>query len=254
MTRTAGWPLRSRAIRRHRESPRSRTQSIGLTVGRGSQRRPAARPGKPRECPRADSPSPAASTDNFNNSTRFRCCVKVPNEPHGQRGDGGDGRPNPGEPGRLDWSVLDIRIPCRSFRWRSALRRCRAAGSSGPGRGSDAARFESQRVSGRQLAEIDFAAQHVGQDVRRWSRHRTGACPVSISHSTTPKDQMSARLSTVFPRGLLRTHVRGRAQNHSGIRCAPCSASASWRTAIVAARSRTPSPIRSRAPSLCRPA
>ena len=42
--------------------------------------------------------------------------------------------------------------------------------------------------------------------------------PVSISNSTTPNAQMSARLSTLLPARLLGSHVRGRAENHPGLR------------------------------------
>ena len=42
-----------------------------------------------------------------------------------------------------------------------------------------------------------------------------GRVPVSISYSTTPKAQMSARLSTGLAARLLGRHVRGRAENHA---------------------------------------
>ena len=49
---------------------------------------------------------------------------------------------------------------------------------------------------------------------RRRPRPGTLACPVSISYSTQPNAQMSARLSTGFPRACSGTHVRRRAQDH----------------------------------------
>ena len=48
-----------------------------------------------------------------------------------------------------------------------------------------------------------------------------GRCPVNISNSTTPNDQMSARLSTGFPAACSGRHVRRRAQDHARL-VAPC--------------------------------
>ena len=54
-----------------------------------------------------------------------------------------------------------------------------------------------RRLNG-QPAEVDLAPQHVGQRVGHGLAVEQPR-PVSISHSTTPNDQMSARLSTGFP-------------------------------------------------------
>ncbi len=81
--------------------------------------------------------------------------------------------------------------------------------------------------------------------------------PVSISYSTQPNAQMSARLSTGLPARLLRAHVGGGAENHAGPRSSRGRRDRRrLRQAIRGGtrRPRAPSPSRgrSRAPSPCR--
>ena len=78
---------------------------------------------------------------------------------------------------------------------------------------------------------------------------RTRARPVSISKSTHPNAQMSARLSTGLPARLLGAHVRRRAENHA----APASSPATVmrrRLRDASADAAAPAPIGFRQPEV----
>ena len=88
-----------------------------------------------------------------------------------------------------------------------------------------------QRVSNRRRAKVSARARRVhsgsfiitAASVMEMSSPSNARRPVSISNSTTPNAQMSARLSTGLPARLLRTHVRGRAEDHPTLVSSPAS-------------------------------
>ena len=102
----------------------------------------------------------------------------------------------------------------------AARRRCRAAAASGPLPGSGAKGAESRRRCPGDRRQVRLLHDHAASDVGYRSPSNARR-PVSISYRTTPKAQMSARLSTVLAARLLRRHVRGRAEDHA--RSASCA-------------------------------
>ena len=139
---------------------------------------------------------------------------------------------------------------------RSALRRWLAAVSYGPWSGTGATTSRSppaSRWAARSM--IHFAFNTVARVARNRLTARTRVARQSISYSTTPKAQISARLSTGLPARLLRRHVGRRAHDHARLRGSERQAWANCRTdrdgcaPVVGCRS---SPARSRAPSPCR--
>ena len=144
-------------------------------------------------------------------------CVATPTRPpttskRGARCDPApERRPRSWLPGRSA-AAASARAPRRSTR--CARRRCRAAGSSDRARGSGAAGGgpPAASVAGQLRPASSSFFKHRGQDVAHRLARRTARRPVSISNSTTPKAQMSARLSTGFPRacsGACRPRCRG---------------------------------------------
>ena len=77
-----------------------------------------------------------------------------------------------------------------------ARRRCRAAVASDLFPGSGAADAPSRAGRAFHSGSLVRTAASVSETVSPWNSR----CPVSISYSTTPKAQMSARLSTGLPR------------------------------------------------------
>ena len=78
-------------------------------------------------------------------------------------------------------------------------------------------RTRAWRRRGKQRP-IRVRAKHRRQRVRHRSHRETAIFPVSISYSTQPNAQMSARRSTGLALRLLRRHVRRRPQKHSRLR------------------------------------
>ena len=80
-----------------------------------------------------------------------------------------------------------------------ARRRCRAGAASGCAPGSDAASPERPPARGGSVAQSGSRVRTAASTSLTVSPSKSRR-PVSISHSTTPKAQMSARLSTGLPR------------------------------------------------------
>ena len=72
----------------------------------------------------------------------------------------------------------------------------------------------SADTSGRHGVPLRVSRHDRRQRVREMSSPGNARCPVSISNSTAPNAQMSARLSTALPARLLGRHVGGGAENH----------------------------------------
>ncbi len=192
---------------------------------------------------------------------------------HGQRrGDGGrhGGGGHPGEAaarrGRRRSRSRGPRPSRTRPRARDARPRCHARAAAGPCAGTRAAPARHARATRSPAARRSPAPGcTTATIVSVTSSPGNARWPVSISYSTAPNAQMSARRSTGRPLRLLRTHVRRRAENHPHLgHRLPAVAVAKVGEVVVgeAARRGLPAeaaragpglwPTRSRAPSRCR--
>ena len=87
-----------------------------------------------------------------------------------------------------------------------------------PSPDSDATVGESRGVVGWERGPFGLRSSASPRACRETSSPSNARLPVSISYSTTPKAQMSARLSTVLPARLLGTHVGRGAEDHPRLR------------------------------------
>ena len=98
----------------------------------------------------------------------------------------------------------------------SPMSRSRCFGSVEAARARAAAAAAAS--SGRQRVQSTACRSAPRRACRRRRRRRTARCPVSISYSTTPNAQMSARWSTALPLRLLGRHVGRGAEDHARLR------------------------------------
>ena len=129
-----------------------------------------------------------------------------------------------------------------------------AAGSSHPFPGRAAAVSECRGGTSAGKRVQSGSLFSTAPECRARLRPRTPARPVSISYSTQPNAKMSVRWSTGRPFACSGDMYAAVPRITPAFVAAMLSVGEFERVRIRRLRSRTPSPVRSRAPSLCRPA